>query len=192
MTPRLEFINRDAFREWLSVNALSDTGVWLVFYKKRSAACIKASEALEEALCFGWIDGQMQSIDGDAYIKYFKQRSPESDWSEKNKKLTANLEERGLMTDFGRAKIELAKQNGHWERAKPAKLSDEQLAEFDAMVRPHDAAYANFEKMPPSMRRTYASSYFLGTKTEEGRKKRFATILERLERNLNPMESKKK
>lgn len=73
---------------------------------------LKASEALEEALCFGWIDGQMQSIDETKYLKCSSLRRKGSKWSEKNKSLVKELETKGLMTDFGRDKIEEAKKNG--------------------------------------------------------------------------------
>jgi uncharacterized protein YdeI (YjbR/CyaY-like superfamily) len=99
------FKTRAEFRAWLTENALSEEGVWLVFGKKGGPETLTANEALEEALCFGWIDGQMQSVDDYTYIKYFKQRSEKSNWSDKNKKLADKLEARGLMTDFGRAKI---------------------------------------------------------------------------------------
>ena len=191
MAEMMQFANREDFRLWLSENALSDSGIWIVFSKSKTDRGMTAAEALEEALCFGWIDGQMQKIDDSSYKKYFKQRAKTADWSEKNRKLAQKLEESGQMTDFGRAKIEYAKANGHWDVVKPT-LSDDQLAEFDKMVKDFPAAYGNWAKMPPSMRRGYTGSYFLGTKTEDGRKKRFAEIIRRLELNLNPMESMKK
>lgn len=86
------------------------------FSKQKSAETLKAGEALEEALCFGWIDGQIKSIDENTYMKYFKQRNKNNNWSEKNKKLVEALEKKGLMTDFGRAKVEYAKQHGLWDR----------------------------------------------------------------------------
>ncbi len=189
---RILFKDRAEFRKWLTTNALSDEGVWLVFGKNGSVDTIKASEALEEALCFGWIDGQIKSADNNTYIKYFKQRNGVSNWSEKNKSLAKKLEAQGLMTDFGRSKINIARQNGRWTSAKPGPLTEEQLQLFDDMLKAHAIAYANFAKMAPSMRKTYAASYFLGAKTDEGKQKRFATIIERLKLNLNPMESIKK
>lgn len=113
---QMVFRNRQELRQWLKDNALSDQGIWIVFNKQKNADTLKASEALEEALCFGWIDGQIKSIDDNTYMKYFKQRNKNSRWSEKNKKLVAELERKGLMTDFGRAKIEYAKQHGHWDQ----------------------------------------------------------------------------
>jgi len=186
----LSFETRAEFRTWLAQNAHSDEGIWIIFRKKKPLG-LKAAEALEEALCFGWIDGQMQSIDEESYRKYFKQRSADSAWSEKNKKLAVQLEDAGLMTDCGRSKIAAAKKNGYWDRPAGPVLSEEQQAAFDEMIRPHGAAYANYISMSPSVRRTYASSYFFGAKTEAGKAKRLAAVIERLELNLNPMESMK-
>lgn len=189
---RMLFKNRSEFREWLTKNALSDEGVWLIFGKKDTPETLKASEALEEALCFGWIDGQMQSVDEKSYLKYFKQRSKTSNWSEKNRNLVEKLEAQGLMTDFGRVKIEIAKQNGRWNPPKSEPLTDEQMQQFDDMLKPHENAYDNFIKMSRSARKAYAASYFFGAKTEIGKQKRFSIIIERLNLNLNPMESMKK
>jgi uncharacterized protein YdeI (YjbR/CyaY-like superfamily) len=188
---RILFKNRAEFRKWLMTNALATEGIWLIFGKNTKVETIKAGEALEEALCFGWIDGQMQSIDQNTYIKYFKQRDIASNWSDKNKDLIKKLESLGLMTDFGRTKIKIAQQNGCWTPAKPSPLTDEQYQLFEDMLKPNEIAYANFMKMARSMRKTYATSYFLGAKTDEGKQKRLATIIERLKLNLNPMESMK-
>ena len=189
---RILFKNRFEFREWLTKNALSDEGVWLIFGKKDKLETLKANEALEEALCFGWIDGQMQSVDEKSYLKYFKQRSKTSSWSKKNKNLVERLESQGVMTDHGRAKIEIAKQNGRWNPPKSEPLTDEQLQQFDDMLKSHETAHTNFIKMSRSARRAYAASYYFGAKTETGKQKRYNTIIERLNLNLNPMESMKK
>jgi uncharacterized protein YdeI (YjbR/CyaY-like superfamily) len=186
------FENRQSFRDWLVGNALSDEGLWLVFDKGKNTDVLTAAEALEETICFGWIDGQIQSIDENTYRKYFKQRKVDSNWSEKNKKLVAELEAKGVMTDFGRAKIDGSKQNGSWDAPKTSALTEEQAAAFEAMLSPFQTAYDNFMKMPKSMRKAYASSYFFGAKTDDGKQKRFTTIVERLNLNLNPMESMKK
>ncbi len=189
---RILFKNRFEFREWLTKNALSDEGVWLIFGKKGKLETLKANEALEEALCFGWIDGQIKSVDEKSYLKYFKQRSKTSSWSKKNKNLVEKLESQEMMTDFGRAKIEIAKQNGRWNPPKSEPLTDEQLQQFDDMLKSHETAHTNFIKMSPSARRVYAASYYFGAKTEAGKQKRFNTIIERLNLNLNPMERMKK
>ena len=80
---------------------MSEEGVWLILGKAGGPKTIKAGEALEEALCFGWIDGQMQSLDDKTYRKYFSQRRGKRKWSEKNKQLVQRLEEQGRMTDSG-------------------------------------------------------------------------------------------
>lgn len=122
MSDVMEFANREEFRKWLAEHCLASDGVWLLFGKAGGPQTIKAAEALEEALCFGWIDGQMQSIDDKTYRKYFARRREKSKWSEKNKALVKSLEERGLMTDFGRQKIEEARQNGQWDAPKALSL----------------------------------------------------------------------
>jgi len=178
---KMLFKNRSEFRNWLEQNALSDEGIWLIIGKTEAVETVKASEALEEALCFGWIDD-------DSYIKYFKQRSNKSNWSQKNKSLAQQLESQGLMTDLGRAKIEIAKQNGSWNPPEREPMTDEQVREFEGLLRSHQTAWENFEKMPRSSQRAYTASYVY-TKTEKGRQSRLQTIIERLKLNLNPMES---
>ena len=113
----MKFASRKEFREWLYEHCLSNEGIWLLFGKAGGPKTIKAGEALEEALCFGWIDGQMEKIDDKTYKKYFSLRRENSKWSEKNKALVKRLDEQGLMTDFGRKKIDEAKKNGQIGRA---------------------------------------------------------------------------
>ena len=139
---RMLFKNRAEFRKWLTTNALANEGIWLIFGKDTKVETIKASEALEEALCFGWIDGQIRSVDKNTYIKYFKQRDIASNWSDKNKGLVKKLEALGLMTEFGRTKIKIAQQNGRWTPTKPSPLTDEQFQSFEDMLKPHKIVFA--------------------------------------------------
>ena len=185
------FQSRSDFRTWLTQNALSTEGIWLLFGKNEQVESITATEALDEALCFGWIDGQIKSIDDNSYIKYFKQRSDTRNWSDKNKKLAAKLEDNGHMTDFGRAKIAQAKANGHWDSPKKSPITEEQTRDFESLLQPHEPAWTHYTNMASSARRAYLSSY-LYTKTDAGKQKRLASIFERLHLNLNPMESMKK
>lgn len=186
MNITLQFSNREEFRIWLSENCLSDCGVWLLFGKSGGPKTIKASEALEEALCFGWIDGQMQSIDDKTYKKYFSKRRENSKWSEKNKLLVKDLEGRGLMTDFGRRKIEDAKKNGQWNAPKSPAVTEEQIGQFSAILKRYESAYTNFQDMSLSVKKTYVRAY-LDAKTDAGREKRIAWIVDRLNKNLKPM-----
>ena len=182
----MEFGGREAFRKWLSENCRSSGGVWLLFGKAGGPETVKAEEALEEALCFGWIDGQMRSIDERTYKKYFSLRRERSKWSERNKALAGSLEERGLMTDFGREKIEEAKRNGQWYAPKPAAAAEEQIARLSALLEEFEPAFTNFQAMPLSVKKTYARAYF-DAKTETGREKRIAWMVDRLNKNLKPM-----
>lgn len=187
MEENLLFEKRENFRRWLTENALTSGGVWLVFGKTKRVKTLKAGEALEEALCFGWIDGVMKKIDDDSYLKYFAPRRKNSKWSEKNKKIVAKLEQQGLMTDLGREKIAEAKQNGQWENAtRPSAITDEQVAEVATLLKKSAEASKNFENMPPSVKKTYTRAY-LDAKTDAGRTKRLAWMIDRLEKNLRPM-----
>ncbi|MBD5112906.1 MAG: hypothetical protein HDT42_10340 [Ruminococcaceae bacterium] len=177
MSDIMEFANREEFRKWLSENCLSNDGIWILFGKSGGPKTIKAGEALEEALCFGWIDGQMQSIDDKTYKKYFSVRRKNSKWSEKNKALAKSLEERGLMTDFGRTKIEEAKENGQWDAPKPAAVTEEQIAQLSALLESYEPAYTNFQAMSMSVKKTYTKAY-LDAKTDAGREKRIAWMVD--------------
>lgn len=186
MSDLLKFENREEFREWLEVHCLEKEGVWLLFGKAGGPRTVKAGEALEEALCFGWIDGQMQSIDEKSYKKYFSLRRENSKWSEKNKALVKELEERGVMTEFGRRKIAEAKANGQWDAPKPGAVTEEQIAQVCAVLEGYEPAFTNFQAMSPSVKKTYTRAYF-DAKTDAGRKKRLAWMVERLNKNLKPM-----
>lgn len=186
MNDILEFADREEFRKWLYEHCLSNAGVWLLFGKAGGPKTIKAGEALEEALCFGWIDGQMKSIDDKTYKKYFSMRREKSNWSEKNKALVKSLEERGLMTDFGRKKIEEAQKNGQWDAAKPTTVTEEQIACLTALLEGYEPASTNFQAMSLSVKKTYTRAYF-DAKTDAGREKRIAWMVDRLNKNLKPM-----
>ncbi len=182
----LKFGDRAQFRAWLNAHCTETAGVWLLFGKGDGEKTVRADEALEEALCFGWIDGQMQSIDEQYYKKYFAPRRTNSKWSDKNKALAQDLEARGLMTEFGIKKIEEAKQNGRWYAPKPAAVTDEQIGHLCEILKEFEPAYANFSAMSPSVKKTYAKA-FMDAKTENGRQKRLAWIVDRLNKNLKPM-----
>ena len=186
MNEYIQFSSQDEFRKWLEVNCISSGGIWLLFGKAGGPKTIKASEALEEALCFGWIDGQMKSVDDKTYVKYFSIRRKNSNWSEKNKALVKTLEQKGLMTDYGREKIEEARKNGQWDALKSPVITDEQISYLSALLKDHEPAYSNFLAMSPSVRKTYTRAYY-DAKTDDGRSKRLSWMIERLNKNLKPM-----
>lgn len=187
MIDQLCFKTRGEFREWLSNHAQSSDGVWLIFGKNKDLVTLKANEALEEALCFGWIDGMMKKIDDRSYQKYFSARRKNCKWSKKNKLLVERLEKQGLMTDYGRIKVAEAKKNGQWDNAsQPVIITMEQIEMIAALLKDNELAYTNFQKMSPSVKKTYTRAY-LDAKTESGRTKRLMWMMERLEKNLKPM-----
>lgn len=185
-TPEFLFATREEFRKWLSDNAQVSEGVWLVFSKTKPVVTLTANEALEEALCFGWIDGQMKSIDATRYIKYFARRQLKSIWSDKNKKTVAMLREKSLMTELGEKAVANALQSGTWETQKRTPIADEQIEVLAEKLHGITPAYENFTKMSPSVKRTYTAAYF-APKTEEGKQRGFSRIVDRLNKNLKPM-----
>lgn len=107
--------DRKVWRKWLQKNHDKSTGVWLVFYKKDSGKpTVTYAEAVEEALCFGWIDSTQNKLDDESHKQIFTPRKPRSVWSKLNKTRIDKMIAEGLMTDAGMAKIETAKQDGSW------------------------------------------------------------------------------
>jgi uncharacterized protein YdeI (YjbR/CyaY-like superfamily) len=182
----LTFTDRQAFRDWFGKYGTESDGVWLLFDKSRKPVTLSAGEALEEALCHGWIDGQMQSLDEHTYKKYFARRLPKSKWSAKNKELAQTLTEKGLMTRQGLEAIERAKENGAWDQAERGLIDDEQIAMFKAVIQPYEAAYTNLLAMSHSLQRTY-TGFYLDAKSDKTRQARLEKIIDRLNRNLKPM-----
>lgn len=181
------FETRGDFREWLGENHNNSGGVWLLFGKKGGPQTLSANDALEEALCFGWIDGQMKKIDDNSYRKYFAPRRVNSKWSLKNKELAKQLIRAGSMTAAGLQQIQAAKGNGQWDKAtRPADIAPEQIAQVATLLGESPLAVENFRKMSPSVQKTYTRAYF-DAKTPAGQVKRLAWMIDRLERNLRPM-----
>lgn len=145
---RVQPAGRAEWRAWLAANHGSVAGVWLVMWKRQAAQpTVTYEEAVEEALCFGWIDGVMRKLDDDRLMEWFAPRKPRSTWARSNKERVARLEAAGLMTDAGRAAIALARANGSWES----------LDVIDALIVPDDLAAALAER-PGARERFDASS----------------------------------
>lgn len=180
------FPSRDAFARWLSENGGQPGGVWLLFGKRGGPQTLTAAEALEEALCHGWIDGQMKSLDDTCYQKYFAPRRPGSNWSEKNKALAEKLAAEGKMTARGLAQVELAKSDGRWHAPKRPDITPGDIAQVEEALAPYPQALANFRAMSPSVQKSYTGGY-LSTKTPAGRESRLKWMVDRLEKGLKPM-----
>lgn len=107
--------NKEEWRQWLKDNHVEAKSVWLVIHKKSSPTPnLSWSEAVDQALCFGWIDSVKKSIDKDKYKQYFCKRKANSTWSKINKEKIKKLKEEGLMYDAGLKSVDIAKQNGCW------------------------------------------------------------------------------
>lgn len=107
--------DRQSWRQWLTLNHQEAIGIWLIYYKVSSGQpSIRYSEAVKEALCFGWIDSKVQTLDTERYRQIFTPRKPNSVWSKLNKQYLEELTAQGLMTTAGLEKITTAKQDGSW------------------------------------------------------------------------------
>jgi len=107
--------SRADWRKWLEENHQSKQCVWLVYFRvSTKVASVSWSEAVDEALCFGWIDSTKKTIDKERYMQYFSRRKPNSTWSKINKDKVAKLTQNKQMTKAGFDSIETAKQNGTW------------------------------------------------------------------------------
>jgi len=186
MDEQILFPDGESFRKWLMANHNVSKGIWLVFGKAGKLKTLKSDEALEEALCFGWIDGQFNSIDDARYLKKFTPRRKGSKWSEKNRDTANRLIENGKMTEYGLMAIEQAKRDGIWDAPKQEPISEDQIEILIGALQGAELALSNFMKMPLSVRRTYTAMY-LDAKKEETRIKRLEKIIERLNENKKPM-----
>lgn len=179
MADELIFRTRKDFRKWLSTNS-ANQGVWLIFGKEGAILTLTASEALEEALCFGWIDGVMKRLDEASYKKYFAPRRAGSHWSEKNKRLAEQLISRNLMAARGLEVIDQAKKDGAWDVVHEATIPAERYLEFERMIRKSRLALTNFRQLPKSAQRQFVGLFF-EAKKEETRIKRLAKLIDLLE-----------
>lgn len=103
------------WREWLQKNHAQKQSVWLILYRKKSGIpTVSWSEAVDEALCFGWIDSKKKPIDEEKSIQFFSKRKAKSTWSKVNKEKIQQLIDEGKMTQSGLASVDIAKQNGSW------------------------------------------------------------------------------
>lgn len=180
------FADRERFRAWLTGNCLTCDGFWMIFGKKGGPKSLTYDEALEEALCFGWIDSQIKSVDDRTYKQYFSSRREKSEWSARNIALVAELEAKGLMTDYGRAKIEESRRAGRFHPKARLEITEALVAEFLQKIEGTEPAYSNLLAMSPSVKRTY-TGFSLEPKSDEAKNARLQKIIERLNNNLKPM-----
>lgn len=139
--PVMLFATPDAWRDWLAQNHQQPQGVWLKHAKKASGKqSVSYHEALEDALCFGWIDSQKQTYDNDYYLQKFTPRGPKSIWSKINVAKAEALIGSDRMQPAGLAAIDAAKHDGRWEAAYDSPGSNQIPADFQVALDANPAA----------------------------------------------------
>jgi uncharacterized protein YdeI (YjbR/CyaY-like superfamily) len=173
--------DRAQWREWLEHHHATARGVWLCSWRPSTGrpAC-PYPDAVEEALCFGWIDSTVNRLDEERALQLMTPRKPKSGWTRLNRRRVASMEEAGLMTDAGRRAVEIAQQNGWWtmydaveDLVEPPELA----AALDASP----AARANWDRFPPSARKQMLW-WIVTAARDTTRAQRIATVAEKAAR----------
>jgi len=180
------FKTRKSWESWLARNFDSSKGVWMRIAKKSAALkSVTYPEAVEVALCHGWIDGQRRGHDEDSFLQRFTPRGPRSIWSKINREKALEMIADGRMQRGGLAAIERAKQNGQWEAAYDSYRTAEIPEELRIALDRNPKAKKFFDTL--SSRHRFGISFRVKTaKREETRKKRIADFLRRLEKHEKP------
>lgn len=180
--PIRAFKDAKAWEAWLSKNQRAADGIWVRIAKKASGTkSVTHPEAVEVALCYGWIDGQMRPESATAWLQRFVPRRPRSMWSKINREKALALIASGRMTSAGLEEIERARQDGRWEAAYDSARSATVPADFESELEAHPKAKAFFKTINAANR--YAILWRLQTaKKPETRAKRMRTFIEMLEK----------
>ena len=180
--PILAFEDQSAFTRWLAAGPRASKGLWLRLAKKGSGrVSVSKAEAIDAALCHGWIDGQLDKYDEASWIVRFTPRKRASKWSEVNRARALQLIETGCMTPHGQAEIEAAKADGRWAAAYAPASRAEVPADLQAALDRSPAAGAFFARLTGANR--YAILYRVGSvKKPETRERRIAEFVSILER----------
>lgn len=178
----LYFKNTSDWREWLHNNHDSSTGVYLIFYKVNSPfESMRWEEAVQVAICYGWIDSTVRNVDEHSRKQIFSPRKAKSVWSKLNKSYIEKLIAENLMHESGLAKIEIAKQNGSWNSLDDVEdlIIPEDLAQA---FEQNQIAFNNYKNFSRSYRKAYL--YWLNqAKRPETRRNRIMTIISLCEQN---------
>jgi uncharacterized protein YdeI (YjbR/CyaY-like superfamily) len=177
--------SRIDWRQWLEENHRSKKSIWLVcFTKKSNKPTLSWSEAVDEALCFGWIDSTRKTIDNESFIQFFSRRKPNGTWSKVNKEKIKQLIDAELMTEAGLESIEKAKQNGSWtilDEVEELIIPPDLDKAFDSQAGSKDF----FLSLSKSVRKAILQWLVLA-KQSGTRQKRIGEIAERASQKLKP------
>ncbi len=185
----MHFDNREAFRSWLEKNHDKSPGFWMIFHKKpKDIPGITYNEALEEALCFGWIDSIIKRVDEALYLRKFTPRINTSGWSDLNKKYVLSLIERGKMTKAGLEKIDVYLKTGNvdWKNTGDKNNSNSTVLQIPDNIlsafSDNEPALTNFTNLARSYKRQYIL-WIMDAKREETFQKRLKEAVELLKEN---------
>lgn len=163
--------DRTTWRDWLEKNHAISPGVWLVYYKKQTGKpSVSDDEAIEEALCFGWVDSRPNVLDDERFMKLFSPRKPQSPWSKLNKQRVEKLLAEGLMAPAGLAKIEAAKRDGSWDSYDAVESLTIPI-DLQQALAANTTAQNNFAAFPPSSKKNILW-WIASAKQPETRRKR--------------------
>jgi uncharacterized protein YdeI (YjbR/CyaY-like superfamily) len=181
--PILAFADRAAFEVWLAAAPPAAPGLWLKLAKQGSGlASLSKAEAIDAALCHGWIDGQLHPYDESCWLVRFTPRKPRSKWSQKNRDRAEQLIAEGRMAPRGLAEVEAAKADGRWDAAYPSASRAEVPADLRAALDANPRAAAFFATLTGANR--YAVLYRIGAvKRPETRARKIAEFVAMLERH---------
>jgi uncharacterized protein YdeI (YjbR/CyaY-like superfamily) len=185
-SPRFTPANPAEWRAWLAEHHAEDGPVWLVLFKRGGPPRAPTmADAVEQALCFGWIDGGIRRLDEARYLLRFTPRRADSVWSETNLRRVAKLQRAGLMAEPGLAVVRAAKRRGAWRRTAGTPRQEEPPADLAEALAADAAARANYERFAPGYRRLYIA-WILAAKRPETRRKRVETTVARCRAGLRP------
>ena len=179
----LSFKNRDEWRKWLEKNYRKEKEVWLVHYKKHVGKIgIQLEEAVEEALCFGWIDGKLRKVDKERFILRYSPRKANSVWSKLNRERVERLVKSGKMTAAGLSVIEEAKKRGSWNQAYTNLKRDRIPPDLRKALAEDKRALDNFQRFANSYRNMYIQ-WVKSAKTGKTRRERIEKVVKQASQN---------
>lgn len=186
MNVELYFRSSEEWRSWLESNYQSKDGIWMVMYKKHTGReCILYNEAVEEALCFGWIDGKIKRISDEYYIQFYTPRRAGSRWSKYNIERVEKLIREQKMTPSGMEVYNEIFKKPQLIYGNRATGNPDIPADLLAALKEKKTAFDNFMKFPPSARRLYIEWYKYA-KRDKTRIERIRKIISRSEQNIRP------
>ena len=178
--------DREEWRRWLEANHDTSSGVWLVCFKKNSSKRgVLYAEAVEEALCFGWIDSKANALDEESYIQLFSPRRPKSPWSKLNKLRVNKLVEQSLMTQKGIDVIEVSKKDGSWyayDMIEELRIP----SDLEKVLSVNQIADAHFKSLSKSSKKQILW-WIQSAKRKETRQKRINQVVELANEGKNPL-----